>query len=64
MTQYYKNITSLIAQMREYKEIYKYELYKRRLRVTKEKLERRARGLEGKDSGRLTAAPRRYRCAL
>jgi len=34
-------------QMREYKEIYTYELYKRRSRVTKEKLERWVGGLEG-----------------
>jgi len=33
--------------MREYKEIYNYEQYKKRLRVTKEKLEKRAGGLEG-----------------
>jgi len=33
--------------MREYREVYNYELYKRRSRVTKRKLENRAGGLKG-----------------
>ena len=33
-----------MTQMGEYKEVYNYGLYKRRSRVTKEKLERRAGG--------------------
>jgi len=38
--------------MQEYKEIHKYEQYKRRSRVIKGKLKRRAGGLKEKDSGR------------
>ena len=49
--------------MRECKEIYNYEQYKKRSRVTKEKLDRRAWGLEGWAPDWSTANPRRYHYA-
>ena len=50
------------AQLQKYKEMYKYEQYKGRSRVTTEKLESRTEGLEGKDSGRSADDPC-YCCA-
>jgi len=44
VTQYYKNITSPMAQMQEYKDIYKYEQYKWRSRVYKRKTRETRRG--------------------
>jgi len=47
--------------MREYKEIYKYEQYKRCSQVKKRKLERRVGGVKGKNSGRSADDPH-FRC--